>query len=222
MHDIGARTSRALHESIVSLVSLGWIQLLSEKHDQVKSPYERTNGRTNERTLASAPTQPVRKPTQPPLARDLTVPAKDSNPVMVYCDCYKSRYGHSPEIGGKQAGILARVFKSHGGPKYRQLIEGYFSMPSVFLTERSHPVELIEGKVNEVFRYLATGKVVTKADTQKMNEKLDEAMGPRPPSIAEILAQRENQGGAYAKIETTTDQNRIDGARDDSRGADED
>ncbi len=56
--------------------------------------------------------------------------ATSSQPVKIYCDAYKNRYGHSPEIGGKQAGILTRFGKNHPA-KCRQLIEGYLAMPEI-------------------------------------------------------------------------------------------
>lgn len=146
--------------------------------------------RTNERTIQDERTNMAIAPAK--AGADFDHFEVLENPVTIYADAYKARYGHSPEIGGKQAGILKRFSKNHKS-KAKLLIEGYLKMPDIWATQRSHPVELLETKLNEIVRFLATGKVVTNADKQKMNETLDKAMGPKPPTIQEILAKKEKQ-----------------------------
>lgn len=102
--------------------------------------------------------------------------ADAENPVPVYCDFYRKKYGHNPVIGGKQSGILKRFQKNHP-TKWRALIEGYLSMPDSWAVQRSHPVELLESKLNEIVRFLETGKVVTKKVVQHAEEMIDKAQG---------------------------------------------
>ena len=67
-------------------------------------------------------------------------------------------------------------------------------MPDSWAVARSHPVEVLVAKVNEVGRFLATGKVVTRKVIEHAEEAIDKAQGTlRKPrkSIAEMDAERE-------------------------------
>lgn len=120
-------------------------------------------------------------------------PAVEENPVKVYCDEYKTRYGHNPPMGPKQAGILIRFAKNHPG-RWEKIIRGYLHMPDSWSTQRSHPVEMIESKINEVVRYLETGKVVTKKVVQHAEELIDKAQGTdRKPRRSPEEVQRERE-----------------------------
>lgn len=115
-------------------------------------------------------------------------PSPSENPVGYYCEKYKVRYGHNPVIGKKQAGIISRFAKNHPA-RWRDLISGYLEMPDSWAVARSHPVEILEQKINEIVRYLETGKVVTKKVIEHAEEIIDKAQGtnrrPRRP-IAEL------------------------------------
>ena len=104
------------------------------------------------------------------------------NPVKFYCDAYKARYGHYPEIGGKQAGILQRFVKSHPR-RFKELLAGYLAMPDSWAVQRSHPVELLETKVNEIVRFLETGKVVTRKVMERAEEAIDRSQGTNKTSL---------------------------------------
>lgn len=156
----------------------------------------------------NTPKQNVAKPsdTEPSLSLSLSLSDSSSpenlakgglSPQGVYVKAYWIQYGHRPAFGPREGKILKQFALNHA-TNWQALIEGYFAMPSVFLTERSHPVELLPSKANEIARFISTGKVVTSADKVKMNEKLDDAMGPKPPRIEEILAKRKNELGGKA------------------------
>lgn len=115
-----------------------------------------------------------------------------ANPVTLYCDEYKTRYGHSPVIGPKEAGILTTFAKNYPA-KWQELIRGYLQMPDTWAVQRSHPVELLSSKLNEIQRFLLTGKVVTKKVAQTIEELADKAQGShRKPrrSLEEIEAEK--------------------------------
>lgn len=98
------------------------------------------------------------------------------NPVGVYITAYKEKYGHRPEVGPKEGKILKTFAENHPA-RWQELIIGYLEMPDSWAVQRSHPVEVLIGKVNEIGRYLATGKVVTKKVIQHAEELIDKAQG---------------------------------------------
>lgn len=117
------------------------------------------------------------------------VAVAEKTPVVHYCDEYKARYGHSPVIGGKQAGLINTFAKNHPS-RWRDLICGYLQLPDPWLAQRSHPVESLDQKVNEIERFLKTGKVVTRKVAEHLEELTDKAQGTnrRPRKSAEELA----------------------------------
>ena len=135
------------------------------KHHQPSYP-SATNTNTNTNTEYIAP----------------AVAVAVENPVKFYCDAYKARYGHYPEIGGKQAGILQRFVKSHPR-RFKELLAGYLAMPDSWAVQRSHPVELLETKVNEIVRFLETGKVVTRKVMERAEEAIDRSQGTNKTSL---------------------------------------
>jgi hypothetical protein len=128
-------------------------------------------------------------------SRNIAILEKSPNPIQIYCEMYKEKYGHNPVIGGKQSGILNNFAKNHPR-KYPNLIRGYLQMPDSWAVARSHPVELLETKLNEIQRFLETGKVVTKKVVQHAEELVDKAQGTnRKPrrKLEEIEAERDQQ-----------------------------
>lgn len=112
----------------------------------------------------------------------------EANASAAYIASYVAKYNHAPELAAKHHGILKRFKESHP-KKFRELIEGYFQMPDSWLFQRSHPVEMLESKVNEITRFLATGKVVTRKVVQHAEEMIDKAQGTsrRPRKSIEQL-----------------------------------
>lgn len=167
-----------IDKDIQELVERG-VVVVTRGHQTVSSlpaTNERTR-RTNETNVASVGTDA----------------ADENQPVKFYCDEYKARYNHSPVIGPKQAGILTRFAKSHPR-KWPELIRGYLQLPDMFLVQRSHPTELLESKLNEIERFLKTGKVVTRKVATDLEKKIDKAQGTgRRRSLAEIEADAQKQ-----------------------------
>lgn len=116
----------------------------------------------------------------------------EENPVAVYCEAYKARYGHNPVIGGKEAGILTKFGENY--PTWPTLIRGYLQMPDTWAVQRSHPVELLGSKLNEIQRFIQTGKVVTKKVAQAFEEIADKAQGShrKPRRSLEEIEQEKN------------------------------
>lgn len=117
------------------------------------------------------------------------VAVAEKTPVVHYCDEYKARYGHSPVVGGKQAGLLSTFAKNHPS-RWQDLIRGYLQLPDSWLIQRSHPVESLEQKVNEIERFLKSGKIVTRKVAEHLEDAVDKAQGTnrRPRKSAEELA----------------------------------
>lgn len=171
----------------------------TETHRNIRmSPIERPLDSV-ERPLTGA--EPSSLPLPLPLDKSkkntntaIATTSSQPNAVTVYCDAYKNRYGHSPTIGGKQAGVLQRFAKNHP-TKFVDLINGFLAMPDAWAIQRSHPVELLESKVNEITRFTTTGKVVTQSHLKQFNQTLDDKMGPEPASIQKILADKKQIKG---------------------------
>ena len=142
------------------------LQAKPKHHQPSYSSSTNTNTNTNTNTEYIAP----------------AVAVAVENPVKFYCDAYKARYGHYPEIGGKQAGILQRFVKSHPR-RFKELLAGYLAMPDSWAVQRSHPVELLETKVNEIVRFLETGKVVTRKVMERAEEAIDRSQGTNKTSL---------------------------------------
>lgn len=121
------------------------------------------------------------------------VPAgADPNPMGVYIKAYQEKYGTRPEVGDREGKILKTFAKNHPG-RWAELIRGYLEMPDSWAVARSHPVEVLVAKVNEIGRFLATGKVVTKIQAREFDEQVTDEMGPKIRPIEEILADRERK-----------------------------
>jgi hypothetical protein len=117
----------------------------------------------------------------------------EESPVKLFCDEYKNRYNHNPVIGPKEAGILTTFAKNYPA-KWPTLIRGYLQMPDTFTIQRSHPVELLGSKLNEIQRFIQTGKVVTRKVVADAEALIDKAQGthrkPRRP-IEEVERERQ-------------------------------
>lgn len=114
------------------------------------------------------------------------------NPMAIYISAYQEKYGHRPEVGPREGKILKTFAENHPG-RWEELIRGYLQMPDSWAVQRSHPVEVLVAKVNEIGRFLATGKVVTKKVIQHAEEIIDKAQGTlrRPrKSIEELERER--------------------------------
>lgn len=123
---------------------------------------------------------------------EMAISAKSPTPVGVYVTAYQEKYGFRPEIGPREGKIL-KTFAGNHPDRWEELIRGYLQMPDSWAVARSHPVEVLPGKVNEIGRFLATGKVVTKKVLQSAEEMIDKAQGTdrRPRrSLEEIEKER--------------------------------
>lgn len=118
--------------------------------------------------------------------------AAPMTPAAVYISCYQEKYGHRPEFG-KREGKILKTFSENHPDRWEELVRGYLQMPDSWAVARSHPVEVLVAKVNEIGRFLATGKVVTKKVIEHAEEIIDKAQGTlRKPrrSIEEMEAER--------------------------------
>lgn len=169
---------KTMQSAISRLCHADVTRTLRESHADVTPQDKQDKTEQTGQDIAPAPPAPVAE-----------------NPVAVYCESYKARYGHNPVIGGKQSGVLTQFAKNH--PRvWPSIIRGYLQMPDSWATARSHPVELLESKLNEIARFLKTGKVVTRKVIDHAEEMIDKAQGTnrRPrKSIQELEAEKESQ-----------------------------
>jgi hypothetical protein len=130
-------------------------------------------------------------------------------PVGVYVTAYAEKYGHRPPVGRREGNVLKNFAANHP-ERWPELIRGYLQMPDSWAVARSHPVEVLVTKVNEITRFLETGKVVTRKVIQNAEELIDKAQGTdkRPRrSLDEIEAERK------AMLDEAANVHRIGGAK---------
>lgn len=123
-----------------------------------------------------------------------TAPAVAVPIIPTYCESYKERYGHNPVIGKKQSGILTRFAKNHPY-RWEELVRGYLRMPDSWAVQRSHPVEFLDLKVNEIIRFLETGKIVTKKVSEQIETEVDKIQGTtrNKAALDALIDEREKQ-----------------------------
>lgn len=173
------------------------IRTLRGRYADVTHPCA-TYGRTDETDVTNDNTSGVDgvldfdpEPEKPKAVRVQRPPTGGAIPVALYCDAYKNRYNHFPELGKKQRGILIKLFDDWGRAKFERIVTGYFNLPDAFVVQRSHPVELIDAKLNEIVRFLETGKVVTRAAATEFDTKVNETIGTKAEEKAQHRAEME-------------------------------
>lgn len=88
-------------------------------------------------------------------------PQRADHFVAAYCDRFKARWGISPPIQGKDAGIAKRLAKTLSLDRYQWLLDAYFSMPDAWLVKQKHPLNLFESKLTEVAVFADSGRFTT-------------------------------------------------------------
>ena len=68
--------------------------------------------------------------------------------VAAYCDAWKVKYGHSPDIAGKDAPTLVRLSKKQGIEEYCHRLERYLRDDDPFLVKLAHLPAQFEGRWN--------------------------------------------------------------------------
>jgi len=99
-----------------------------------------------------------------PLKPILPVPAF----IAAYCDVYKARYGNTPPIGGKEAGIAKRIVKTVGQEKALRLAEVYLSMPDPWFLTKAHDLTTMEQNLAKIAMQADTGRSATKGDIREL------------------------------------------------------
>lgn len=95
---------------------------------------------------------------------------KTQSIIATYCELFKTKYGSTAEINGKQAGMLGALVKSRSLEKATNLLENYFSLPDAYLVQRCHPVEMIHANMNRITVFRDTGRVITKAQAHEVDK----------------------------------------------------
>lgn len=90
--------------------------------------------------------------------------------VAAYCSRFKNRWGHNPEILGKESGIIKRLSKNLSLEKFEIYLDAYFDMPDAFLAKAKHPIGMFETKLNEITVYASTGNFTTNRQVRQADD----------------------------------------------------
>lgn len=90
--------------------------------------------------------------------------------VGAYCSRFKERWGHNPEILGKDAGIAKRLSKTLTLVKFELYLDSFFQMPDAWLAKQKHPLAAFESKLNEIVAFSNTGNFTTTKQVQQADD----------------------------------------------------
>lgn len=135
----------------------GRLQKLSPQLDF--SPSEHQPSYSSSLSYSSSSSDSLKNPT------DSTKKAKAF--IAGYCERFKTRYGHNPEVLGKQAGIAKRISKTLSEEKVGLYLDAFFSIPDSWLVKSKHPLELFENKFNEIVVFANSGAFTTKREANQ-------------------------------------------------------
>jgi hypothetical protein len=90
--------------------------------------------------------------------------------VAAYCSRFKNRWGHNPEILGKEAGIAKRLAKTLSLEKFEIYLDAYFAMPDAWLGKTKHPLASFETKLNEIVAFANNGTFTTSKQVAQADE----------------------------------------------------
>lgn len=102
-------------------------------------------------------------------------PAKPKVPknkefIAAYCERFKSRWGHNPEIFPKHAGIVKSLAKTLTLEKFEFYMDAYFLMPDSWIVKAKHPLEFFQLKFNEIQVFAQSGKFTTLRQSQQNDD----------------------------------------------------
>jgi hypothetical protein len=93
-------------------------------------------------------------------------PATDTRGFIArYCELWKDRYGTSPKITRKAAGIAKRLSEDLGKDGV-PLLEAYFQMTSRRYLERAFDLVMFEMDLAAIQAFAATGRSITQAQAR--------------------------------------------------------
>jgi len=175
-----------------------------EKRREEKNREEEINTRAAQPKPANP--QPENQPQNEAekIQNEMQIPAASPPPaagrvIKRYCEVWRDRYKSAAPISGRAAGQIKTLFKDFGEARAIKLVEAYLSMPDSWFVTKRHDVPTLIANLAAVAHYADTGAIVTKKHIRDLDEKLDDAAGPKRKTIAEILAEKERkkqlQGG---------------------------
>jgi hypothetical protein len=90
--------------------------------------------------------------------------------IKAYCDAYKARYGSSPIIVGKQAGLVQNLLKAIPLEKAVDLVRAYLAMDDSWFLTKHHDLETFQANLNKISSYLEQGPLKTKSRFKLITE----------------------------------------------------
>lgn len=131
----------------------------------------RIEGASNSKSEKSELTlfEPPEKPSRPPKA---TAPDGVNLVIKFYCDTWREVYRaeRSPDIRGKDAGMLKTLTKDLGKDRAMELVKAYLEMrDSWFLTKR-HDVPTLMQNLNAISLFAQNGQSITRAEISQIDK----------------------------------------------------
>lgn len=95
---------------------------------------------------------------------------KSNQFIAAYCERFKVRWGHNPEIFPKHAGIVKALAKTLTLEKFEFYMDAYFLMPDSWVVKAKHPLEFFQLKFNEIQVFAQSGKFMTLRQSQQADD----------------------------------------------------
>lgn len=169
------RTS-LIHRCAIDLQRLQLLEIVSETKKPLRVEYSRIEeSRIEERDTALADDNPdgLRTSKKKSSKSKKKKGTATSDAIAYYCDLWKIKYGAktSPNITGKESGIIKRMVQSMHLERTKDFMDAYFAMPDAWLIKQAHPIALMETKKMEVHRFMQSGQHVSSRDSRNIERK---------------------------------------------------
>jgi hypothetical protein len=94
--------------------------------------------------------------------------------IATYCEGWKERYKspRSPDITGKNAGLLKGLVNDLGRDRVLKLIEAYLSMPDGWFITKRHDIPTFHASLNSVALFADSGKMISKTETRQIDQAI--------------------------------------------------
>lgn len=137
----------------------------------VRPQYGRSTAATEQESVSSAKPRLTRSKS-PSKASELS--SLVNKAIRIYCELWKNRYQseRSPDVRGKDVGILKSVVKDLGFDRTEKLLRAYLEMPDSWFVTKRHDLPTFSANMNSVALFADSGRLISKAEVSSLDQKI--------------------------------------------------